>query len=140
MKPEKKWGPHTLIITGNLLSSVFFGGPFSGLAKVLKRSSGGFSFARTRLGKDHPKYFLPAGVFCKRIGVASLNRKKKQADAALAFSQSANEALQEANEKITRLYEKTKELDNLKTQFFGEEGPAGGGGRGKPERCIAILI
>ena len=111
-------------------SAVFFsswiGGLFPGLAATLLSTALVWWFfvpPEHGWAKDHPKYFLPAGVFFG-MGILfslfqdRLRKANQQADAALAFSQSANEALQEANEKITRLYEKTKELDNLKTQFF----------------------
>jgi len=53
------------------------------------------------------------GYTQKRIKKA--NRKTAEA---LAVARSANEQLQGANEKITQLYEKTLELDQLKNQLF----------------------
>ncbi len=47
-----------------------------------------------------------------------LARARKAADQALAASHLANEHLREANDEITRLYEKTRDLDALKTNFF----------------------
>lgn len=52
------------------------------------------------------------------ISHGRLLKANRQAADALAAARLANEDLQGANKKITILFEKTKELDELKTQFF----------------------
>ncbi len=52
------------------------------------------------------------------ISHGRLRKANNRAAEALKAAQSANDQLQAANEEITRLYEKTRELDDLKTQFF----------------------
>ena len=47
-----------------------------------------------------------------------IKKANRQTAEALAAAHAANEQLQGANEKITRLYEKTLELDQLKNQLF----------------------
>jgi PAS domain S-box-containing protein len=47
-----------------------------------------------------------------------LSQAKQAAEEALATANESNERLVSANEEITRLYEKTRELDEIKTQFF----------------------
>ncbi|MBI1891441.1 MAG: EAL domain-containing protein [Burkholderiales bacterium] len=47
-----------------------------------------------------------------------LRRANQQAAAALAVADKANGELQDANTRVTQLYEKAKEIDDLKTQFF----------------------
>lgn len=59
--------------------------------------------------KEHPRYYLPAGVFFGMGILFSLFQDRLR---------KTNEALQAANEQITRLYERTKEVDDLKTQLF----------------------
>jgi PAS domain S-box-containing protein len=49
---------------------------------------------------------------------ARLSWAKQTTEQALAASREANDRLVAANEEITRLYEKTRELDELKTRFF----------------------
>ncbi|WP_428562021.1 MAG: ATP-binding protein [Solidesulfovibrio sp. DCME] len=49
---------------------------------------------------------------------ARLSRAKHAAEKALDDTRQANDHLREANEEITRLYEKTLELDALKSNFF----------------------
>ncbi|MEW5855565.1 MAG: HAMP domain-containing sensor histidine kinase, partial [Myxococcota bacterium] len=73
--------------------------------------------------KDEPQQFIPAAVFVG-MGVlfsifhGRLRQATQRAAEALATAQSANAELHQANAQITRLYEKTRELDELKTQFF----------------------
>ncbi|MFA7061044.1 MAG: PAS domain S-box protein [Pedobacter sp.] len=47
-----------------------------------------------------------------------LKKANRRAEESLNAAESANVRLQESNEKISALYEKTKEIDTLKTQFF----------------------
>lgn len=47
-----------------------------------------------------------------------LRTANRQVAVALADAKTANNRLQDANTHITRLYEKTRELDELKTRFF----------------------
>ncbi|MBI4791855.1 MAG: response regulator [Deltaproteobacteria bacterium] len=47
-----------------------------------------------------------------------VRRANRQTAEALAAARAANEQLQGANERITQLYEKTLEVDQLKTRFF----------------------
>lgn len=49
---------------------------------------------------------------------ARLKRAKHTTEQALEASRQANDRLVTANDEITRLYEKTRELDELKTRFF----------------------
>jgi PAS domain S-box-containing protein len=48
----------------------------------------------------------------------NLEKAKKHAANALNTSRISNDQLQEANTKVTQLYEKTVRLDEMKTQFF----------------------
>ncbi|NJD61698.1 MAG: hybrid sensor histidine kinase/response regulator, partial [Deltaproteobacteria bacterium] len=73
--------------------------------------------------KESPMSFISAGAFMGlgvlfSISHGRLRTANRQAADALEASRLANEQLQGANEKITALYEKTRELDELKTQFF----------------------
>jgi PAS domain S-box-containing protein len=61
--------------------------------------------------------FIVMGVFFS-LSHGRLRKANKQAAEALEAASSANAELQSANEKVTRLYEKTRELDQLKTNFF----------------------
>ncbi len=77
-----------------------------------------FSFAVQR-----PISFVSIGIFVGMGVLFSLTHDRLQkanqrAAEALEAAHSANSQLQDANEKITRLYQKTRELDELKTQFF----------------------
>lgn len=47
-----------------------------------------------------------------------IHRANRKTAEALSAASTANESLIGANEKITQLYERTRELDELKTQFF----------------------
>ncbi|UJX41853.1 response regulator [Desulfovibrio sp. JY] len=49
---------------------------------------------------------------------ARLGRARRASEMALAASREANDRLRAANGEITRLYEQTRELDALKTNFF----------------------
>ena len=61
--------------------------------------------------------FVGMGVLFS-LSHGRLRKANQRAAEALEAAHSANSQLQAANEKITRLYEKTRELDELKTQFF----------------------
>jgi len=61
--------------------------------------------------------FMGMGVLFS-ISHGRLRTANRQAAEALEAARHANEQLQGANEKITGLYAKTRELDELKTQFF----------------------
>ena len=61
--------------------------------------------------------FMGMGVLFS-ISHGRLRKANQQAAEALEAARNANDLLQGANEKITKLYEKTRELDELKTQFF----------------------
>ncbi len=74
---------------------------------VLENPAGWFSIA----------VFLAMGVFFSMTH-EGLRRAKQAADEALSASRRANDRLAAANAEITRLYEKTRELDELKTRFF----------------------
>lgn len=73
--------------------------------------------------KDNPKLFFPAGVFMLMGIVFSifnehLRQAKQRASLALEQTRAANDELLQANQQITQLWEKTLQLDKLKTQFF----------------------
>jgi PAS domain S-box-containing protein len=73
--------------------------------------------------KESPISFISAAAFMGMgilfsISHGRLRTANRQAAEALAAARHANEQLQGANEKITGLYAKTRELDELKTQFF----------------------
>jgi signal transduction histidine kinase len=61
--------------------------------------------------------FLGMGLLFS-LSHGRLRKANQQAAEALEAARTANDRLRDANEKITGLYEKTKELDKLKTQFF----------------------
>jgi signal transduction histidine kinase/DNA-binding response OmpR family regulator len=61
--------------------------------------------------------FLGMGILFS-LSHGRLRKANMQAAEALENARHANNQLQGANDKITRLYEKTRELDELKTQFF----------------------
>ncbi|EFL50050.1 multi-sensor hybrid histidine kinase [Solidesulfovibrio fructosivorans JJ]] len=61
--------------------------------------------------------FIGMGVLFS-LTHARLGRARRAAETALAASREANDRLRGANEEITRLYEQTRELDALKTNFF----------------------
>jgi signal transduction histidine kinase len=67
--------------------------------------------------------FFAAGVFFS-MGIMFavfngwLRKANRQAAQALQVARTANEELQQANLKIKQLYERTKEVDELKSQFF----------------------
>jgi len=61
-------------------------------------------------------FMLMGGLFC--MAHEGLRRAKQSTDAALAEVKAANERLRAANGRITELYEKTLELDKLRTRFF----------------------
>ncbi len=61
--------------------------------------------------------FMGMGVLFSLLQ-GRLRKANRQATEALDVARRANDELQGANEKITKLYEKTRELDDLKTQFF----------------------
>src|SRR5574340_928760 len=73
--------------------------------------------------KHDLRYLCPATVFIA-MGVLfsmfheRLRKAHQRAADALAAARAANDELQGANAKITRLYEQTRELDDLKSQFF----------------------
>lgn len=75
------------------------------------------------LSIEDPKSLFSIGLFMA-MGVLfshthdSLKKANQKAVAALESAQTANEQLQGANERISNLYQKTLELDKLKTQFF----------------------
>ena len=52
------------------------------------------------------------------LGMGTITRDISEAKRAREEIETANRRLLEANNEITRLYEKTRELDELKTQFF----------------------
>src|SRR3990172_773057 len=72
---------------------------------------------------ENPISFLSVVVFMG-MGVLfgytqeRLKKANRKSVEALAATRSANNQLQSANETITQLYEKTRELDQLKTQLF----------------------
>ena len=72
---------------------------------------------------EDPKIFFSMGLFIV-MGVLfshthdRLRQANRRALAALDSAQAANEQLQDANARINDLYQKTLELDKLKTQFF----------------------
>ncbi len=73
--------------------------------------------------KESPISFISAAAFMGMgvlfsISHGRLRTANRQAAEALEVARHANEQLQGANEKITGLYAKTRELDELKTQFF----------------------
>ncbi len=73
--------------------------------------------------KESPISFISAAAFMGMgvlfsISHGRLRTANRQAAEALGVARHANEQLQGANEKITGLYAKTRELDELKTQFF----------------------
>lgn len=73
--------------------------------------------------KESPISFISAAAFMGMgvlfsISHGRLRTANRQAAEALEIARHANEQLQGANEKITGLYAKTRELDELKTQFF----------------------
>ena len=61
--------------------------------------------------------FMGMGVLFS-ISHGRLRKANRQAAEALAAERNANDQLQDANDKISALYKKTRELDDLKTQFF----------------------
>ena len=61
--------------------------------------------------------FLVMGVLFT-LAHESLRRARRTAERALAEARDANGRLSEANGRITELYEKTLELDRLRTRFF----------------------
>ncbi len=72
---------------------------------------------------DAPGSLLSIGVFlCMGVlfslSHARLRTANRQAAEALESARQANEKLLAANADITRLYEKNRELDDLKTRFF----------------------
>lgn len=73
--------------------------------------------------KDELRDFFAAGVFFS-MGILFavfngwLRKANRQAAQALQVARTANEELQQANLKIQQLYERTKEVDELKSQFF----------------------
>jgi len=72
---------------------------------------------------ENPRSLYSVGVFMV-MGVLfsfthdRLKKANSQAAEALETARRANDQLQGANQQITQLYEKTRELDELKTQFF----------------------
>ena len=75
------------------------------------------------LSMEDPKNLFSIGLFMA-MGVLfsrthdHLKKANKKTVVALEAAQAANEQLQGANERISNLYQKTLELDKLKTQFF----------------------
>jgi two-component system sensor histidine kinase/response regulator len=72
---------------------------------------------------EAPMMLVSIGMFVFMGGLFSffherLKQAKRQATAALDGARETNRHLSEANDRITRLYEKTRELDELKTRFF----------------------
>lgn len=74
-------------------------------------------------GLEHPSTLGSIGLF---VGMGVLfgysqeriRKANRQTAEALAAARAANDQLQGANERITQLFEQTRELDQLKTQFF----------------------
>ena len=72
---------------------------------------------------ENPNNFFSIGLFMV-MGVLfslthdRLRKANRQAVEALDVARAANEELQDANRQINDLYQKTLELDKLKTQFF----------------------
>jgi len=72
---------------------------------------------------DNPFSFVSIAVFLMlgvlfSISHERLRRANKRASDALRAAQSANALLSEANDKVTHLYKRTMELDELKSQLF----------------------
>jgi signal transduction histidine kinase/DNA-binding response OmpR family regulator len=65
---------------------------------------------------DEPRFFLTTGVFVGMGILFSLSHGRlRRANQEVA---AANGQLRHANDEITRLYEKTRELDELRSRFF----------------------
>lgn len=113
--------------------SSWLGGRSSGIAATVVATALAwwrFIPPERTLFKEQPRFFLTGGVFFA-MGIAFslfnglLRRANREAADALAASRRANEGLERAGEElrrangeISRLYEKTRELDALKTQLF----------------------
>ncbi len=66
--------------------------------------------------KEEPKYFLAAGVFVSMgLAFGAFHWRLRRAKEA---NEAANRMLRRANEQVSRMYEQTRELDALKTNFF----------------------
>jgi len=109
--------------------AVFFssqiGGMAGGLVATAESAVLGLCFVAPyySLRVGNPVSFVSVLVFVG-MGVlfslthARLGRARRASEMALAASREANDRLRAANGEITRLYEQTRELDALKTNFF----------------------
>ena len=124
------WGAIKPYIWFLFFPAVFFssqaGGMAGGLAAtVLSALLAALIFMEPRFSFAHsnPISYISILIFLGMGALFSLThtrlaRARAAAEQALSASRQANERLVEANGEITRLYEKTRELDELKTQFF----------------------
>ncbi len=72
---------------------------------------------------DRPMAFVSIGIFLGMGLLFSLSHERlrkanRRAAEGLSAANKANELLKSANLQVTRLYEKTREMEQLKTQFF----------------------
>ncbi len=124
------WGAIKPYVWFLFFPAVFFsswvGGLVGGLAAtVLSATMVAVYFMKLETAHilDNPGNLLSIGVFlCMGVffslSHARLRTANRQAAEALDTARQANEQLLAANADITRLYEKNRELDDLKTRFF----------------------
>ncbi|EHJ49063.1 multi-sensor hybrid histidine kinase [Solidesulfovibrio carbinoliphilus subsp. oakridgensis] len=123
------WGAIRPYIWFLFFPAVFFssqvGGMAGGLAATVLSAMLASFFMEPRFSFlfGNPVSLISVLIFCGMGTLFSLThsrlaRARQVAEAALAASRDANAGLRAANEEITRLYEKTRELDALKTRFF----------------------
>jgi PAS domain S-box-containing protein len=124
------WGAIKPYVWLLFFPAVFFSSWVGGLpgglaATVLSAAMAAVFFMKLETAHilDNPGSLLSIGVFvCMGVffslSHARLRTANRLAAEALESSRQANEQLLAANADITRLYEKNRELDDLKTRFF----------------------